>query len=534
MSSCVAHECDEYALDDEFAGGNEVRVIGVFRPEEGLAFFDEVALEGGFAVDQGGDDVALAGFALFENNRIAVADVGIDHGVAADLEGEGFCVAMDAEGGGVDADRAFALGCDVLGHAGCDVAVDGDIADFSAVELVGENDGASFAWQALDHALAFEGAQVAHGGRLAREPEVVLNFPSGGHQAAATLRHFQILKDVVLAAGKVGMHDFEQCSREQSMRCGADQGKFFNSMSIWKSAIARSCGLRCGHGPAMVPFLTAMKPIFFISIFNFLAAVVPVFAEEQTSADVKTPPAAVTNEEAVQKSDGENGQALPQELMSNQKEFLNLAEERRKDFIKHLNEANRLFQQKRIFETLEQLQKAEAIFKDSSEIYNLRASCYVEMRAFDKALVDFNNALKLSKDNPSIQFNIGEIYFVTHEWQKAVDVFEKVMKEISPSNIALTRLIEFKILLCKNKLGKKDEVLILAEKYDFLDDSPYYYYAKAALEYEAKNLIKAEEWLAIASRIFEDPNILAPWQDTLVEYGYIKSFYGGEESQEAE
>ena len=38
--------------------------------------------------------------------------------------------------------------------------------------------------------------------------------------------------------------------------------------------------------------------------------------------------------------------------------------------------------------------------------------------------------------------------------------------------------------------------------------------------------IKAEEWLAMAGRIFRDPNVLAPWQDTLVEYGYIKSFYG--------
>jgi hypothetical protein len=85
------------------------------------------------------------------------------------------------------------------------------------------------------------------------------------------------------------------------------------------------------------------------------------------------------------------------------------------------------------------------------------------------------------------------------------------------------------VLLCKNKLGKKQEVQILAEKYDFLDDSPFYYYAKAALEYEADNMVKAEEWLAIANRIFQDPAIIAPWQDTLVEYGYIKSFYGGED-----
>ena len=101
-------------------------------------------------------------------------------------------------------------------------------------------------------------------------------------------------------------------------------------------------------------------------------------------------------------------------------------------------------------------------------------------------------------------------------------------------NTALSRLVEFKILLGKKKLGMDDEVTILAEKYDFLDDSPYYYYAQAALAYEKEDLVKAEEWLAIANRIFQDPNVLAPWQDTLVEYGYIKSFYGDDPAAAAE
>lgn len=219
-------------------------------------------------------------------------------------------------------------------------------------------------------------------------------------------------------------------------------------------------------------------------------------------------------------------------LMPNQQAFLNLPEERRNEFIKHLGEANRLFQQKRIFETLEEIEKAMKIFTDSPEVYNLRGSCFVEMRSFEKALADFQKAISYTKDNPSIEFNIAEVYFVTKEWKKSVDLFEKIMKVLPPENIALGRLVEFKILLCKKKLGLKDEVTILAEKYDFLDDSPFYYYAQAALAYDNNNLIKAEEWLAIAGRIFRDPNVLAPWQDTLVEYGYIKSFYGDEPAAE--
>lgn len=222
----------------------------------------------------------------------------------------------------------------------------------------------------------------------------------------------------------------------------------------------------------------------------------------------------------------QNGAPDEQELLPNQRAFLNLPEEQRNEFAKHLGEATRVFQQKRIFECLEELDKAAAIFADSPELHNLRGSCYVEMRAFDKALAEFEKAAALAKDNPSITFNMGEIHFVTREWQKALDLFKRVMELLPPDNIALGRLVEFKILLCKKRLGMDDEVTILAEKYDFLDDSPFHFYAQAALAYEQNDLIKAEEWLAMAGRIFRDPNILAPWQDTLVEFGYIKSFYG--------
>lgn len=219
-------------------------------------------------------------------------------------------------------------------------------------------------------------------------------------------------------------------------------------------------------------------------------------------------------------------------LLESQKEFLNLTAEKRQDFVKHFGDASRFFQQKRIFETLEALDEADKIFDNSAEILNLRGSCYVEMRAFDKAIIAFDKALQPNPKNTSIQFNVAEVLFVTKQWQKAHDLFSEIIKVIPENNTSLSRLVEFKILLCKKKLGFDDEVLMLAEKYDYQDDSPYYYYAQAALAYEDGDLLKAEEWLARANRIFRDPNIIAPWQDTLVEFGYIKSFYGDDSSPE--
>jgi Tfp pilus assembly protein PilF len=259
-----------------------------------------------------------------------------------------------------------------------------------------------------------------------------------------------------------------------------------------------------------------------LSLLSLLCSLVPAIAQDQPStAPVPGAPAAPAAKQ-------EEGQ--PQ-LLPNQQAFLNLPEERRKEFIKNLGEANRLFQQKRIFETLNLLNKCDAIFTDSPETLNIRGACYVEFRAFDKAMTAFEKALALAPDNPSVLFNIGEVQFVNHDWQKASDTLEKVLKAIPKEQMALSRLVEFKILLCKKKLGKDAEAKAMGEKYDIDDDSPYHCYAKAALAYEAKNEVLAEEWLARAGRIFQNPEVLAPWQDTLVEYGYIKSFYGNDLSE---
>ena len=248
-------------------------------------------------------------------------------------------------------------------------------------------------------------------------------------------------------------------------------------------------------------------------IFPFLLAILPACV----SADPASPPAKSDAPPAVKKA-----------LLPSQQAFLNLPEERRKEFGKQLGEAQRLFQQKRIFETFDALDKADAVFPDSHESSNMRGACYVEIRNFDKAAAAFNRALLLSPDNPSINFNIAEVLFVTKKWQEAHDLFGKLLLDLPKGNIALARLVEFKMLLCKKKLGLKDGAIALAEKYDMDDDSPFYCYAHAAIAYDNKDLTKAEELLAMASRIFKNPDALSSWQDTLVEYGYIKSFYGGE------
>jgi len=65
--------------------------------------------------------------------------------------------------------------------------------------------------------------------------------------------------------------------------------------------------------------------------------------------------------------ENDSAQAPPQ-LTAEQQAFTNLPEEKRKLFMDSLQEASRLFQQKRIFETMDALDKAEKVFDGSSEV----------------------------------------------------------------------------------------------------------------------------------------------------------------------
>ena len=187
-----------------------------------------------------------------------------------------------------------------------------------------------------------------------------------------------------------------------------------------------------------------------------------------------------------------------------------------------------LFNQKRIFEALNAAYDAEAIFDKNPAALNLKGACCVEFRAFDQARALFKQALTLSPGSTSVLFNLAEMDFVTRQWQDCHDGMSELIPLLNPKDLGMRRLVEFKLMLAMIKLGKLTEARELANKYDFLDDTPFFYYAQAAIAYNENDTTAAERWLGSVRRIFRRPETLAPWQDTLIEFGYIKSFYGGD------
>ena len=195
-------EGDHDALDDQFAGGEEIGEARVFGFQIGTAALVEVAFQRGLAVDQCSDDRTGPRLAVFKDDEVAVADVGPDHGVAPHFQGEDAAARGDADAGGVDGEDTVVFLLDGLSVAGGDLAVDRHVDDARAFEMDAEGRGAGFAGGPLDDALFLQGAEVVHRRRLAGETEVLLNLAGGGDDAGARLRIGNEVEDLLLAGGE--------------------------------------------------------------------------------------------------------------------------------------------------------------------------------------------------------------------------------------------------------------------------------------------------------------------------------------------
>jgi len=215
----------------------------------------------------------------------------------------------------------------------------------------------------------------------------------------------------------------------------------------------------------------------------------------------------------------------------NQK-FSNLPKKTREEFAKKLIRTQNLFNQKRIFDALENIYELDKIFPNHPAVLNIKGACYVEIRAFKKANAVFTKILRMSPNNTNVLFNLAEVDFVTKNWPSAEERFTKLIPLLPKNNKPMIRLCEFKLLLSKLKLNKKDEAKALMEKYGEWDDSPFYYYSRAALAFDEGDKTAAEKFLRNARYVWNNNAALSAWQDTLIEFGDIQSFYGGNSQEE--
>ncbi len=216
-------------------------------------------------------------------------------------------------------------------------------------------------------------------------------------------------------------------------------------------------------------------------------------------------------------------QARQEQGVAGQKAFHDLAEEHRKEFAGHVSEASRLFREKQIPASLDELAKAEAIFAGSPETHNLRGSCHVESRDFAKAMEAFGKADSLAPGNTHISFNIAEVHFVEHRWEEAKKAFGELRPKLAGGDGTFAALVDLKLLVCHCKLGALADAEALAAARAGNAATPFQWYAKAVIEFENRNRAAAAGFLQDVKSVHPDRSVNAPFMDTLVESRYVKN-----------
>ncbi len=226
--------------------------------------------------------------------------------------------------------------------------------------------------------------------------------------------------------------------------------------------------------------------------------------------------------------------------------FSNMSEEDRTTYGKFFVDAQSFYRQKRIFECMQAIAEASAIFKHDARLWNLEGSCYVQIRNFTKAKASFQKAVELSPKQPSLLFNMAEMDFVSKDWSAALEAFDGFLKfitdnysdeqiKVNPNVNELYRLGVFKKVLVLLELERLGEAKPLAQSlWDTWDDTPFTYYSKAAFHYKNDREDEGKEEVLKAFRVFGGLAGVSTWHDTMIEIGYVESFYGNEEDEEDE
>ncbi len=213
--------------------------------------------------------------------------------------------------------------------------------------------------------------------------------------------------------------------------------------------------------------------------------------------------------------------------LSFQEQLENLSPSERKSFNEHIAEAKRMQAEKRIFESLDAIAKADQMVQKHPVVMQLQAATDVEYRQFDKAEATYKELNQLFPKVHSFIFNLGEMHFVQSKWQNAKNRFEEILEVGKHAKTTpLYYLTEYKVYICNIKLGNKTAVEEHESKYDYTVDSPIYYCTEYIQAFLANDTIEATKWIERANNVF-GASAMTSWIDSIQESGLINSVNKG-------
>lgn len=192
------------------------------------------------------------------------------------------------------------------------------------------------------------------------------------------------------------------------------------------------------------------------------------------------------------------------------------------EFITLVREAQSLHSSQRHFDALQKIAEAELLLPTNPLIFNVRGSIYTAMRDYEKARSNFLQAKTLSPTSFEPRFNLVELDFVQGKFAEAAAGFSQLLSDFPKLRLDVRNLTQFKVLVCQLKQDKVTEAREIMKNFSFMDDTPAYYYSKAAFEFQEGDTKDGRDWLGRAAGIYQQ-QMNIPYLDTLMEARWVDS-----------
>lgn len=207
--------------------------------------------------------------------------------------------------------------------------------------------------------------------------------------------------------------------------------------------------------------------------------------------------------------------------------FEKLPLEARTEYVKLKRKATEARRNEKYFTCMVAIDDALTIFPDDMDLIWLKGICRAQIHDVDKAIAHYDEVLKINPNHVPSLMNLVEINFFAGRYEQAIKYIEHMNKLMKFRGNTSLPLLDFKHLislakLAKDNPGKYDAKL--KEMYElrgYMEDNPYYYYARALKEFDADDSQEGLIWVLKAYLIFKSPALIDTWNKALVDTGFI-------------
>ncbi len=173
---------------------------------------------------------------------------------------------------------------------------------------------------------------------------------------------------------------------------------------------------------------------------------------------------------------------------------------------------------------------AQAIFDKDTDLLFLKGLCYAQIEDVDNAIEHYRRVLIINPTHMYTLMNMIEINYFAGRYKDSIRYIGKVHDALlKAKHEGDFTLLDFKHLIALTKLSKlypeyEEQLEKVREKFTYMDDSPYYYYAKALASLDEGAKEEGLFSIYTAYYIFEERETIKEWNKALVDAGYIEAY----------